>query len=273
MPILFITESIRKSRNTVSKHIDPFILSTFKSFLAVNSTPPHILAITAGYSGGVSNFMQMIQSPTAVLRAPLPSILSRHAQRFRETTFLLQYGSFGVHDGKSVAGQGAASLPSLDRSSEKPETVALGTHPSQVVLKTAFEGRGQRSALCKKACRPPASPILSSMVCQAQHVIQKTYQQPPFLCVTCGRNFTTKDSLRRHYKTVHTKPESPFYWCRCEKKDTRKDNHLRHVDSCTREARCKYLCKCNMFCDNKDCHVAHVRACTYDFSKGEMDVS
>ncbi|KAK9783270.1 putative C2H2-type domain-containing protein [Seiridium cardinale] len=49
---------------------------------------------------------------------------------------------------------------------------------------------------------------------------------------TCGSSFSRKQDLQRHKKTVHATSNTPTYVCICGYKQLRKDNHMRHLDSC-----------------------------------------
>lgn len=98
-------------------------------------------------------------------------------------------------------------------------------------------------------------------------------QQKPPKPYRCGKGHCTaafqhmKD-LRRHRKTVHSTGDEPYFRCRCDKRDTRKDNYLRHLEKCGRvHVHTHYMCSCGHLCADKEQHRVHVTGCRHGFGK------
>lgn len=93
-------------------------------------------------------------------------------------------------------------------------------------------------------------------------------QQPhkPHKCTVypCTSAFQHKKDLARHMKTVHSTGNEPYFRCRCDKTDIRKDNYLRHLEKCRRDYKhAEYMCSCGDLCGDKGQHRLHVVECTY----------
>ncbi|KAF7531889.1 hypothetical protein G7054_g8489 [Neopestalotiopsis clavispora] len=91
-------------------------------------------------------------------------------------------------------------------------------------------------------------------------------ERPRHQCQDCTRSYSTSTGLSQHRMSIHPLPSDPFYWCQCESKMYWKNNHLRHVLSCTLPPRILYECKCSVMTDDKDTHVQHVQTCAVDYS-------
>ncbi|KAI1108804.1 hypothetical protein F5Y14DRAFT_434636 [Nemania sp. NC0429] len=91
---------------------------------------------------------------------------------------------------------------------------------------------------------------------------------PPQLnhqCLMCptAPTFSTSKDLVRHQKTskAHWTESTQFYRCRCGISQTRKDNHLRHVQNCDAQPCNAYGCKCKAETEVQDDHIKHVEGC------------
>ena len=75
----------------------------------------------------------------------------------------------------------------------------------------------------------------------------------------CNKTYTTSTNRQRHYDTVHKKDK--FYYCRCGKEDSRKDNHRRHIQSCEKGKGNHYCCSCGILTTVKEEYLAHIATC------------
>ncbi|KAI1177055.1 hypothetical protein F4777DRAFT_543569 [Nemania sp. FL0916] len=83
----------------------------------------------------------------------------------------------------------------------------------------------------------------------------------PHQCSQCNASFTYKKDLKRHQRSVHPAENQPFYRCRCGVESVRKDNYLRHVNSCKKQRYDLYSCNCQYSCAVKQDHCRHVTMC------------
>ncbi|KAI0506204.1 hypothetical protein F5B22DRAFT_470752 [Xylaria bambusicola] len=86
---------------------------------------------------------------------------------------------------------------------------------------------------------------------------------PPYRCDECNTNFRSLGEMKRHLKTVkaHKNETTPNYHCFCNKTDTRKTNHQRHVRKCRRPHVTQFICICGRLSSHQDDHVAHIKGC------------
>ena len=88
---------------------------------------------------------------------------------------------------------------------------------------------------------------------------KRTHESYPCEIAGCNTTFTTSTNRRRHHAAVHKRTQ--IYHCQCGKRDTRKDNHRRHVQSCARDKGNQYFCSCGFFTTVKEEHLAHTITC------------
>ncbi|KAI7782192.1 hypothetical protein LA080_013737 [Diaporthe eres] len=108
----------------------------------------------------------------------------------------------------------------------------------------------------------PASLALSSPPASAAK------QEKPHKCDLCpaGKSrFASARDLQRHRDTSHKNEETRMYVCWCGGRGhqtPRKDNHLRHVQSCNRQLYPDYYtCICGLGSRGKHVHLTHVQNC------------
>ena len=89
----------------------------------------------------------------------------------------------------------------------------------------------------------------------------------------CNRKFTTAKALQRHVQTtVHNGLlEANFYHCRCGKQRARKDNHKRHVLTCSKDRGIDYCCSCRVSTNEKEEHLAHIASCGVHKNRARID--
>ncbi|KAF2970557.1 hypothetical protein GQX73_g3015 [Xylaria multiplex] len=92
---------------------------------------------------------------------------------------------------------------------------------------------------------------------------------------TCNYQTPYSKDMRRH-KATHATSDQRAYRCRCGHTNIRKDNYLRHTESCNRERVTPfYVCKCVAeYSAGKEEHISHVEGCSYGFGNiGRPSVS
>ncbi|GAW20951.1 hypothetical protein ANO14919_104640 [Xylariales sp. No.14919] len=87
-------------------------------------------------------------------------------------------------------------------------------------------------------------------------------QVRPHSCNTCPTAFKHRKDLNRHMDTVHATGQELVYRCSCGKTDIRKDNHRRHVGTCTKKrSDCPYICKCLSRYKDEEEYLSHISSC------------
>ncbi|KAI1389293.1 uncharacterized protein F4822DRAFT_195948 [Hypoxylon trugodes] len=82
-------------------------------------------------------------------------------------------------------------------------------------------------------------------------------------CKECGREFQYDKDLARHLNTTKVHGNLQHYHCACGKgKQSRKDNHKRHVKNCEKKKQGgRYRCKCGDEDTHENDHLRHVKSC------------
>ncbi|KAF4846817.1 hypothetical protein CGCSCA4_v005974 [Colletotrichum siamense] len=83
------------------------------------------------------------------------------------------------------------------------------------------------------------------------------------VCRQCGKSFGDARQARRHQMEVH-REDSAKYVCKCNYQARRRDNYLRHLKLCRRQAAPGvevYICICEKPFTDFDAHLAHVTIC------------
>ncbi|KAI0418428.1 hypothetical protein F5X98DRAFT_386289 [Xylaria grammica] len=88
---------------------------------------------------------------------------------------------------------------------------------------------------------------------------------PPYQCLKCPKmpKFRSLGEYNRHCRTVRSHPgdKTVSYGCCCGKWHHRKDNHIRHLQSCKSRVVCGYNCTCHgMYFDWND-YLQHLTGC------------
>ncbi|XP_038059517.1 zinc finger protein 208-like isoform X2 [Patiria miniata] len=82
-------------------------------------------------------------------------------------------------------------------------------------------------------------------------------------CSTCNRNFSCKQSLKKHVKSIHDNKDRPFKCTLCDKSFKRRDVLKEHVNIHTKEK--VYSCViCQHFCYSRGAHRMHMLSHTLD---------
>lgn len=201
-------------------------------------------------------------------RSPLTHLI-------RTLVLMSRRSRHALHDDVMLVVSGVVSLLLLrtpSTSSDNLHTVFVEVNAKQYALNNACLNAND-IMVPGSASQASVPAVMASMLPQIQCASppeaaqpQPGRERPLHQCQDCTQSYGTSTGLSLHRMSIHPLPNDPFYWCQCESKRYRKNNHLRHVLYCTLPPLIHYKCKCNVITHDKNTHVEHVRMCAVDYT-------